>query len=341
MAKKEQKSQFMHLELYSRTGAIIQSSKARKTSTVGVINEAIRTNGFTSHIMADGYSPAPPTYLYSQNNLSLDDHYKEILAQVENEKDSLGRKIKSDKNILLAGVVSYPKPRLANNWDSDDKQNYIMFKDQSIEFMKNKWGDNLLCVLEHTDEEYPHLHFYVVNKNRIASTPEMHPGFAENIRLEKEAKAENRPVIKKEQVSAYKIAMRKFQDDFFNTVSIYCGFDRLGPKVQRLTRTEWKIRKQVTRQLAKAIRKTRKKNEDLNIQTDELNQLMLELEQETANVLEMQIQVEMEQKQVAGGLKDIAMAQYFREHHKDLVVQYNIEQQRKKYESSSNLKLKN
>ena len=178
----------MHLELYSRAGALLQSGAGRKTSSGSVIWEATRIEGFTDHIIADGFSPEPPTYLYSQDNKTLDMHYEELLEKVEAEKDALGRKIKTDKNILLAGVVSYPKPRVAE-WSADDQQNYIMSKEQSIEFMKKQWGDNLLCVLEHTDEPYRHLHFYVVNKSRIASTPEMHPGFAENIRLENEAKS--------------------------------------------------------------------------------------------------------------------------------------------------------
>jgi len=139
MAKKEQtKSQFMHLELYSRAG----NATAGKTSSGGVINEAVRVEGFTDHILAEGFTPAPPTYLYSQNDKTLDQHYSEILEQVATEKDSLNRKIKSDKNILLAGVVSFPKPRLADNWTDDDHQDYILFKSQSIEFMKNKWGES-------------------------------------------------------------------------------------------------------------------------------------------------------------------------------------------------------
>lgn len=330
MAKKEQtKSQFMHLELYSRAG----NATAGKTSSGGVINEAVRVEGFTDHIVADGFTPAPPTYLYKQGDKTLEQHYSEILEQVATEKDSLNRKIKSDKNILLAGVVSFPKPRLADNWTDDDHQDYILFKEQSIEFMKNKWGDNLLCVLEHTDEQYPHLHFYVVNKSRVASTPEMHPGFAENIRLENEAKADNRPVNKKEQVAAFKEAMRKFQDDFFNTVSIYCGLDRLGPKVQRLSRPEWKERKRVTKLLAKAFKKVKEQAIDMNNQSNNLNQSMLELEQQIAKVIDSENQLEEEHKALANGLADIELAKFVRENYKDIVAKYTMQKMRKNNEA--------
>ena len=68
MEKKQTTSQFMHLELYSRAGALLQSGAGRKTSSGSVICEATRIEGFTDHIIADGFSPEPPTYLYSQDN---------------------------------------------------------------------------------------------------------------------------------------------------------------------------------------------------------------------------------------------------------------------------------
>lgn len=345
MAKKQTTSQFMHLELYSRAGALLQGGKGRKTSAGSVIWEATREEGFTDHIIADGFTPTAPTYLYSQDNKSLQEHYAEVVAQVETEKDNLGRRIKTDKNILLAGVVSYPKPRLADNWTADDKQNYELFKEQSIEFMKEKWGENLLCVLEHTDEQYPHLHFYVANKSRIASTPELHPGFAENIRLEKEAKAVNKPVNKKEQVSAFKSAMITFQDDFYKTVSVYCGLDRLGPKVQRMNRPEWKERKKATKLLAKAFKKVKEQALDMSGKSAELNQSMLELEQQIANVLDTQHQLDNDYKAIETKVDDLELANFVRENYADVVLKYNMKKMRTKANgtnaTNNNTKLKN
>jgi hypothetical protein len=338
MAKKQTKSQFTHLELYSRIGAI-QQSGGRKTSIDGVSKEALRYDGFTDHIIADGYEPVPPTILYSQDNKTLEEHCDDILTQVATEKDNLGRRIKTDKNILLAGVISYPKPRLADNWTEDDRQNFELFKETSIEFIKKKWGDNLLCILEHTDEQYPHFHFYVTNKNRVASTPELHPGFAENIRLEQKAKAEGKPVVKKEQVAAYKEAMRVFQDEFFNEVGIYCGFDRLGPSRQRMNRTEWKERKRATKLLAKAFQKVKQGATDINDKSKALNQSMLELEQQIANVIDMQNKVEQEHKELETGLANLELAKFVRENYKEIVAQFNIQKMRNKSATSQKLKI--
>lgn len=346
MAKQQQStSQFMHIELYSRAGNVT----TKKTSIAGVINEAVRVEGFTSHIIADGFTPSQPTYLFSQENKTLEEHYSDLMTQVENEKDSLGRKIKSDKNILLAGVVSYPKPRVAE-WTDEDKENYFYFKELTLEFLKEKWGDNLVCVLEHTDEQYPHLHFYVVNKNKVANTPELHPGFNERIKIEKEAKANKIAVDKKLQVKKFNEAMKKFQDEYYQKVSMFIGLDRLGPKVQRMNRTEWRERKRAAKLLAKAFKKVKEQATDMNAKSTELNKSMVELEQQIASVLNLQTELEAEQKEIdkekekiqterkamAVGLDNLELAKFVRENYKEIVTKYNIEKMRKNKPDGNN-----
>ena len=143
---------------------------------------------------------------------------RNIFEKVETERDSLGRRIKSDKNIFLCGVASYPKPVNANNWTADDRQNYELWKAQTLEFLKSEYEDNLLCVLEHTDEKYPHFHFYAANKARVADTPKLHPGHAENIRFEEEAKKSGGKPDKRAMTTAYRKAMSEFQDKYYNEV---------------------------------------------------------------------------------------------------------------------------
>ena len=67
--------------------------------------------------------------------------------------------------------------------------------------LKTKYGDNLKSVVEHTDEAYPHLHFYVVPKlgDRFDS---VHDGY----RAANEAKAQG--LKKGAQNGAYKSAMK-------------------------------------------------------------------------------------------------------------------------------------
>lgn len=316
--EKQQQSQFMHVELYSRAGTTLKNG-TKKTSSGSVIAEAIRELGFTDHIIADGFQPTAPTYIFSQGDLSLEQHYAQIIEQVDTEKDALGRKIKTDKNILLAGVVSYPKPRIAE-WSSDDKQNYILFVEQSLSFMQKEWGKNLLCVIEHKDEQYPHLHFYVANKTRIASAPDLHPGHFARAKIEKETKALKMPANRTAEAEAYKNSMKKFQDDFFSEVGIHCGFTRLGPKVQRLNRTEWRERKRVAKLLAKAFSLLKKDVEKSNENSINLNKSMSDVEARIAEIIGMQSELYAERKEldqnnkkIEAGVSDLELAKYVKE----------------------------
>lgn len=36
------------------------------------------------------------------------------------------------------------------------------YKNDSIKYLKEKYGDKLKSVVEHTDEAHPHFHFYVL-----------------------------------------------------------------------------------------------------------------------------------------------------------------------------------
>ena len=144
-------------------------------------------------------------------------------------------------------------------------------------------------------------------------------------------------VVKKEQVAAYKEAMRNFQDDFYNTVSIYCGLDRLGPKVQRLNRIEWKERKKATKLLAKAFKKVKEQANDINTQSNTLNQSMLELEHQIANLIDMQTQVEQDQKAIATGVADLELAQFVKDNYPQIATTFNIQKIRKNATSSSSL----
>ena len=88
------------------------------------------------------------------------------------------------------------------------------------EYLKNKYGENLKCVVEHTDETNPHFHFYVVG-NKDQDLNLLHDGKLAVSKLAKEDK-------KKLHQTAYTEAMIKFQDDFYVQVSNKFGLSRTG-----------------------------------------------------------------------------------------------------------------
>jgi len=98
-------------------------------------------------------------------------------------------------------------------------------------------------VIEHTDEKYPHLHFYVV-----PDAEERFEDVHEGRRAALEVKA--RGGLKGPQNAAYKAAMRVWQDDFSKQVASNFGLTRLGPKLRRLPRAGWKAEQKQAKSLA-------------------------------------------------------------------------------------------
>ena len=211
------KSQFMHVELYSReepakktinkSKNINHKSYVRTTTVNGVLSEMKREEGFTSHLEAI----AAPEVLYGSINAlerSIERYEAEYKTTDKNGKE---KKLRKDACILLAGVVSL---------DRADEEIWEEYKTKSIEYLKNKYGENLKCVVEHTDETNPHFHFYVVG-NKDQDLNLLHDGKLAVSKLAKEDK-------KKLHQTAYTEAMIKFQDDFYTKVSNKFGLSRTG-----------------------------------------------------------------------------------------------------------------
>ena len=102
--------QFLHIDSYAR-----KATNGKSTTARGVIGEALREEGFTSHLAA----PAPPRFVVGSAE-GLRDLDKEIHLAADAATDRMGRRMRSDQTILLAGVTSYPKPTKALS--IDDRQ---------------------------------------------------------------------------------------------------------------------------------------------------------------------------------------------------------------------------
>lgn len=211
------KSQFMHVELYSReepakktinkSKNLNHQSDVRTTTVNGVLSEMKREEGFTSHLE----TIAAPEVLYGSIDAlerSIERYEAEFKTTDKNGKE---KKLRKDACILLAGVVSL---------DRADEEIWEEYKKSSIEYLKNKYGENLKCVVEHTDETNPHFHFYVVG-NKDQDLNLLHDGKLAVSKLAKEDK-------KKLHQTAYTEAMIKFQDDFYVQVSNKFGLSRTG-----------------------------------------------------------------------------------------------------------------
>lgn len=213
--------QFIHVEAYAR-----QSSKAnrkeRKRSAAEIVGEAERAPGhYERHVR----EPKPPTILHGVAPSAALAEAEEVAETV---KDAQGRKLRKDAPILLAGVVSV---------DASNAERWPAIRDDSIRFLKGKYGDRLRSVVEHTDEAHPHLHFYVVPKAGERAL-DLHPGHAA-----KKAAGSRKDTPAGELNAAYCEAMTAFQVEYEAAVGVWHGLTRIGPQRRRLTRKGWQAEK--------------------------------------------------------------------------------------------------
>ncbi|MGS4664344.1 plasmid recombination protein [Citrobacter farmeri] len=238
------KFQFIHLEAYSlqankQGGKNAKFNKEVKARTVSeVLGEVLRKDGFCNHIQ----EPEAPGVLYGDlNNIETDcktyhQNHKNI------DKNGKAKALRSDANVLIAGVVSLEG--IKENYDDWDK-----YKTDVVGYLKEKYGDNLAAVVEHTDEENPHLHFYIVPRSG-QRLDELHDGKNAVLELKKkEPKA-----LKGKQNKAYIEGMRNFQDDFYNKVSKNFGLTKIGPARSRVSRKTYFEQKKAAEEYRKTLK---------------------------------------------------------------------------------------
>lgn len=209
-----------------------------KLSARDVIAEAIREIGAAPHVNA----PAPPVCLHGESAADLMTWYDQVEAcaadQRSTTKTGVEKRQRSDVPILMGVVASYP-----GKADEGDEM-YVAWRAQTLFFLKQRYGDHLASVLEHTDEEHGHIHAIVANRGK--SVKSLHAGFS----AMQKAASEGEP--KKLQSIAYQTGGRALQDAFFDQVASRVGLARLGPKKPRLTRRAWLAQQQANEAIARA-----------------------------------------------------------------------------------------
>ena len=226
--------QFIHIEGYARKGSRQvrkgkggRATELRKLSAAEVAAEAEREPGSCPHVA----QPMKPGLLHG---CSPSEAVRRAEEWGGKAKDAQGRKLRSDGLCMLGGVVSLPR---------DQEQDWPRFREAVVHELRKQYGKRLLSVVEHLDEEHPHLHFYAVPLDGERFEV-LHPG-----RMAAAEKAKQ-GAIKGAQNRAYKTAMRAYQDDFSNAVGARFGLTRLGPGGQRLSRAAWKAQKAQAKSLA-------------------------------------------------------------------------------------------
>ena len=250
--------QFAHMQTYSRKG------NSNNRSSTDVLLENSRLPGNHPHVseaelpnLIHGCDPA--------------DVIKMIDKRIEKAKTKLrgtGKRIQSNTHCLNGGVYSHPIPvKQLRISDKKTQEEYMKWRELACKFAikdAEKQGMEVVSIVEHMDETYPHIHVLSIPK-LSSENPRMdakhchighQAGEAAYEQTMKQAKErglnakECRKSATNAQTSAFKDAMREWQDKYYAEVGKPCGLARLGPARSRMPRPEWKKTQKLSEQLA-------------------------------------------------------------------------------------------
>ena len=113
------------------------------------------------------------------------------------------------------------------------------------EWLRARFDGHLRSVVAHLDEEYPHVHFFMIaglRSDDLLDWAGIHPG------LEAKRMGSLHGETTGTQDARYRVAMRELQDEFYEKVSVHFGHDRYGPKRKRVSRQEDASRQAVAKE---------------------------------------------------------------------------------------------
>lgn len=231
--------QFAHLETFSR------KSTGKKLSVDQVLAEADREQGSCPHVE----HPEKPTLVYGLSIQELRALHAQKCdeARLVNSKGQ-SRSIRKDQQTLACIVLSYPQ----------DGEDYNLWEDKSLEWLKEKYGSQLKTVVSHKDESHPHLHCYLMADDMKAAAFNEGKKAKDDYMKSDEAKSISKTDTKQANKNgdrAYRQAMRAWQDSYFESVAIHCGLSRIGPGKRRLSRSQWQQEKKQASYLKTTIEK--------------------------------------------------------------------------------------
>ncbi|ART81725.1 hypothetical protein CBP31_03030 [Oceanisphaera profunda] len=274
--------QFIHIETYAK----ISNKNNKKQSIFGIAKEAERAPCSCSHVT----NPQPPkTFGKSPSEIA-----KMAVELASKSTDPRGRKIRKDGQILLAGVASYPvRMEDLKNADDEVKEHFSQWLRLTREFLRGEYGAQLQGHVVHLDEEFPHVHFYVLPEpceSGFLHIRSVHCGMAARDTVHEKMEGAG-----KARARLYKAAMRSFQDRYYEHVGKPCGLARTGPKRDRLTRKEWKQEQERMKRIALELKESNERSDKfdeaqdlLDRKIDILENKKLEIKQAAAQAAELE-----------------------------------------------------
>nr|WP_067291381.1 plasmid recombination protein [Marinobacterium profundum] len=238
--------QFIHYEAYGTKGT------SKKRSLTSIAREAERVPYSHPHVK----SPLPPEYLLGTSFVAV----AEKIAIAADASTTLHggkkRKVRADANTGIGLIASYPLS-VADLDALPDEQRQLRLEEirewaeDTITFAQSEFPSRVQVAALHWDESHPHIHILVGATEPSSDFTQLHKGEL----ARRAAQGNDRTGQgKKAGNDAYKAEMRRFQDRYYQEVAVHYGQARIGPRRQRLTRSQWQREQAKAEALANAKR---------------------------------------------------------------------------------------
>ncbi|NKX37570.1 hypothetical protein HGG70_06475 [Rhodobacteraceae bacterium R_SAG4] len=277
--------QFMHLQSFSR------KANEGGQSVEQVLAEASRAPEYSKHVS----DPRPPSLVYGVSVDEVRKLHDEMVAAGGVEvtlKDgrTARRGIRKDRHTLMTAVASHPLPTDLVNRKPDARADYELWRDHNLAWLKAQFGDKLVSVIEHSDEKHPHIHAYILPlDDPTCSARQLHPAWQakeEAMEVARAAGHDDKAALKLGN-AAYRAKARELQDHYYEHVSLACGLTRTGPKRERLSRLQWKARKDAAKLTARISQQIDGRLEDVVDAEDGLERSLAAKAEEIAEKLDL------------------------------------------------------
>lgn len=277
--------QFLHIQSYS-----LKANPAGQ-SVVQILGEAARQPEYSAHVD----SPTPPKIIYGVTPDEVREKHDEMVksrtieVKLANGKTA-NRGIRKDRHTLLTAVVSYPLLTRQVGEGSPDRMAYDRWIDLNLKWLRDQFGERLASVIEHVDEKHPHLHAFILPlDDPDCMARRLNPAWKAKEEAETQVKTDGQAAKEavKQGNRAYKAKARELQDDYYEKVGLPAGLTRTGPKRERLSRQQWKARKEAAKREAELLDQMNARVEDLADGQAELEAEAERKAEEIATKLEM------------------------------------------------------
>lgn len=225
---------FIHCQSFSRkpnrAGQCVQQ----------VVGEGLRSGEYHPHV-EDPKSPVP-VFGDPGGFQQLHDAYVDARrTQATQEGRVSERAIRKNRHTLFTIVASYPSPTDTVEASPEEVVRFKRWVDLNLAWVRDQYGEQLKTAFVHSDETYPHIHFWLLPDDPSADAALLHPG--KRAKREVEVRLKSEGVEPREAVKAgnraLKEVMRTWQDSYHRAVGAPLGMLRDGPKRRRLSQAQW------------------------------------------------------------------------------------------------------